>query len=155
MQAGRVSKIVAAGVLVLSFGIAVAYAATADDAIKGRQNCMKNGHGAMMGVLVPIIKGEKPYDAAAIQAAVAVNESACADWDKWWGADTMKGETLETWAKPEIWSDAKGFEAAGGKFYAAYLPVKNSTDEASFKAAFPALGDACKGCHETFRKPKE
>ncbi len=29
-----------------------------------------------------------------------------------------------------------------------------ATDEASFKAAFPELGNSCKGCHEKFRRPK-
>ena len=67
MVAGRVSKIVATSVLVLGFGVALAHAGPADDAIKGRQGCMK-AHGASMGVMVPMIKGEKPYDNAAILA---------------------------------------------------------------------------------------
>ena len=153
MKPSKVAGIVTAGTLVLGLGIGLAMA-SADDAIKGRQGCMK-AHGATMGVLVPMMKGEKAYDNAAIQAAFANEEAACADWSKWWGADTQKGETLETWAKPEIWTDAAGFEAAGGAWYQAYTAVKGTAEEASFKAAFPALGAACKGCHEKFRRPKE
>jgi cytochrome c556 len=131
-----------------------AFAGAADDSIKGRQACMK-AHGASFGTFMPIIKGEKPYDKAAIDAAFANEDKACADWAKFWGADTQKGETLETWAKPEIWTDAKGFEAAGGAWYQAAQAVKATADEAAFKAAFPALGNGCKGCHEKFRRPKE
>ena len=154
MVATSFSKVMAAGVLLLGFGIAAGHAATADEAIKGRQACMK-ANGKMMGELAAILKGEKPYDTAAVQAAMTDHEPACADWDMWWGADTQKGETAETWAKPEIWTDAEGFKAAGGAFYEKYVALKGTTDEAGFKAAFPELGNGCKGCHEKFRRPKE
>ena len=153
MAAGKLLGIVAAGAVVLGLGATLAYA-SADDAIKGRQGCMKS-HGKMIGELAAMFKGEKPYDAATVQASLAADETACADWDKWWGEDTMKGETAETWAKPEIWSDGAGFKAAGGAFYDKYLALKATTDEAGFKAAFPELGNGCKGCHEKFRRPKE
>jgi cytochrome c556 len=154
MVARGMTKFIGAGIVLLGFGSALAFAGAADDAIKGRQTCMK-AHGASMGVMVPMIKGEKPYDGAAIQETLAKEEAACADWSKWWGPETMKGETVETYAKPEIWSDAKGFEDAGKAWYAAYTAVKATSDEAGFKAAFPALGKSCQGCHEKFRRPKE
>lgn len=153
MAAGKLLGIVTAGALILGLGATLAYA-SADDAIKGRQGCMK-ANGKMMGELAAMFKSEKPYDAAAVQASLAADETACADWDKWWGEDTKKGETAETWAKPEIWSDAAGFKAAGDAFYGKYLALKATTDEAGFKAAFPELGNGCKGCHEKFRRPKE
>jgi cytochrome c556 len=109
--------------------------AGADDIIKARQACMK-ANGAAMGTMVPMMKGEKPY------------------WDKWWAADAQAGATVETFAKPEIWTDAKGWTDASAAWYAAFTAVKASTDEASFKAAFPALGGSCQGCHEKFRRPK-
>ncbi len=131
-----------------------AFAGPIDDLIKERQACMK-AQGAAMGVFVPVMKGEKPFDAAAHNAAFDAMGAACANWAKFFAPETVKGETVETWAKPEIWSDAKGFEAASGKGYAAGQALKAATDEASFKAAFPAFGEGCKGCHETFRRPKE
>ena len=153
MQAKNTWKLAALGSLVaLGLGATLAYA-SADDSIKGRQACMK-AHGASMGVMVPMIKGEKPYDNAAIQATLTAEDAACADWAKWWGADTQKGETVETFAKAEIWTDAAGFEAAGGAWYKAFQAAKGSADEASFKATFPALGASCQGCHEKFRRPK-
>jgi cytochrome c556 len=146
-------SLIASAVLALAMSAGFAMAGPADDAIKARQGCMK-GHGGVMAVAVPIMKGEKPFDAAALKTAYDAEGAACADWAKWWGADTQKGETVETFAKPEIWTDPKGFEAAGGAWYAAAQKMWAATDEASFKAAFPAVGEGCKGCHEKFRRPK-
>jgi len=135
------------------FVVTSAFAGAGDDAVKGRQACMK-AQGASMGVSMPIIKGEKPFDKAAIAAAFGNVDKACADWAKFWAPGTDKGETLESWAKPEIWTDGKGFEAAGRVWALAAQDVKGAADLAAFKAAMPALGDGCKGCHEKFRRPK-
>ncbi len=153
MAAGKLLGIVTAGALILGLGATSAYA-SADDAIKGRQGCMK-ASGKMMSEFAAMFKGEKPYDSAAVQTAIAAHDAACADWAKWWGEDAMKGETVETWAKPEIWSDPEGFKTVGEAFYGKFLALKATTDEAGFKAAFPELGNGCKGCHDKFRRPKE
>lgn len=145
-------KIAFAGSIVLGLGTA---AMAADmGPIESRQACMK-ANGKMMGVMVPMIKGEQPYDNDAIQAAVTAAEAACAGWAGWWGEDTKSGGSVETYAKDEIWSDMAGFEAAGGAYVKAVGAVKASTDEASFKASFADLGGSCKGCHEKFRRPKD
>jgi cytochrome c556 len=133
---------------------ATAYAGPLDDAIKARQACMK-ANGASMATFVPVLKGEKAFDAAANKVATDAVDAACGGWAGWWAPETAKGETLQTWAKPEVWSDAAGFEAAGKAYYTALTAIKASTDDATFKAAFPAFGDSCKGCHEKFRAPKE
>ena len=140
---------VAAAAAVVSIGLA--FAGPADDAIKARINCMKAGHGGVMAVAVPIMKGEKPFDAAALKVAYDAEGAACADWSKWWGVDTQKGETLKTSAAPAIWTDPAGFEAAGAAWFAAAQKMWAATDEVSFKAAFPAFGKSCQSCHEKFR----
>jgi cytochrome c556 len=135
--------------LVLSSGFSFA---NGDDAIKARQACMK-ANGASMGVMVPMIKGEKPYDGAAIQTALAAVDTACAKWSESFPEDSMTSTTMKTKALEAIWKDPKGFEAAGGVYYKAFTELKATKDEASFKAAFPALGKGCGGCHEKFRAP--
>lgn len=136
----------------MTFAAGTAFAGPADDAIAGRQACMK-AHGAMMGLAVPVMKGEKQFDAEAMNAAYAKEDAACADWAKFWIPESMQGETLKTTAKKEIWDDPKGFEAAGAVWYEAAQKLRAATDEASFKAAFPAVGAGCQGCHEKFRTP--
>lgn len=135
----------------LALGLSSAAMADAKAAIEAREACMK-ANGAMMNVMVPVIKGQKPYDKAAIDAAIADSQKACAGWADWWGEDTKPGGAVKTEAKAEIWSDPAGFEAAGKAYMAAEAAVLASTDEASFKAAFPALGKSCQGCHEKFRQ---
>jgi cytochrome c556 len=139
----------------LCAGLATAaYAGPADDAVKARIDCMK-ANGAGMGTFVPIMKGEKPFDAAAVKTATDAIDKACAGWADWWKPEFKKGETAESWAKDEIWTDMAGFEAAGNANYEAMTALKAATDDASFKAAFPKVGASCQGCHEKFRKPKE
>ena len=151
-----ISKIttgVMAGAMVLALGAGVAYAALAgDEAITARQTCMK-ASGKAMGTMVPMIKGEKPYDAAAIKAVLDADGAACAKWAEFWPEDSKTSTALKTRALPAIWSDPKGFEAAGGTYYKAFTELAATTDEAGFKAKFPALGAACGGCHEKFRAP--
>jgi cytochrome c556 len=128
--------------------------ADADATIKARQACMKS-QGALMGVAVPVMKGEKPYDTAAIAAAFEAQGKACADWANFWSEESISGGTAEHYAKPEILSDKAGFEKASGDAYTAMQALKAATDEASFKAAFGPVGEACKGCHDKFRRPKD
>ena len=135
----------------LALGLSSAAIADAKASIEAREACMK-ANGGMMKVMVPIIKGQKPYDKAAIDAAIAASQKACGGWADWWGEDTKPGGALKTEAKAEIWSDPAGFEAAGKAYMTAEAAVLASTDEASFKAAFPALGKSCQGCHEKFRQ---
>ena len=148
-------KTITAGVLVMGLGVTLAYA-SADDKIKARQAEMK-ANGKAMGALVAIMKGEAPYDATVVKAsidAMVAGDKASGDAHAW-DADSAKGETVETWAKPEIWAEGSDVGAKYQAWVDARTAVAATTDEASFKVAFPALGASCQGCHEKFRRPKE
>lgn len=129
-----------------------AIAGPLDDIVTARQACMK-ANGKAMGTFVPIVKGG-PYDAAAVQTAIASMEAACAGWASWWGEEAKTGETVVSRAKPEVWTDKATFDAAGMAYYNAVQALKATTDEAGFKAAFGAVGGSCQGCHEKFQAPK-
>ncbi len=151
-------KSFSARALILAIGLGIAGASSvlaagsADDLINARQAEMKVNMKAMK-VLVAILKGEAAYDAAAVQTAVKSMKDARAEGlaQDVWNASTQTGATVKTEAKPEIWSDSAGFAAAWKAYDDALAGLEASTDEASFKAAFPALGASCKGCHEKFR----
>ena len=148
MKPTRIFGILAAAAISLG----IASAAMADSGpIDAREACMK-ANGKMMKTMVPVLKGQAAYDKAAIDAAIGKAEKACAGWDNWWGEDTKASSGADTEAKDEIWSDKAGFDAATAAYLKARDGVKASADEASFKAAFPALGGSCKGCHEKYRK---
>ncbi|MCG6941572.1 MAG: cytochrome c [Thiohalocapsa sp.] len=61
----------------------------------------------------------------------------------------------DTDATAEVWSDAQGFadKAQQAKdAAAAFSEAVSSGDKAAIMGAFKDLGDACKGCHEAYRK---
>lgn len=155
MTLSKLSKTLIASAVVASFGVGFAYA-SADDQINARQEEMK-ANGKAIGDMVKIFKGETPYDAAAVKAAIdsMVAAEKKANDVKAWDASSQQGGTVKSYAKPEMFTDAAGV----GAVYKAYLDARTAlaatTDEAGFKAAFPALGAACKGCHEKYRLPKE
>ena len=143
----------AAAVLALSFGASLAMAG-GDDSITARRACMK-ANGAGMGVMVPMIKGEKPYDAAAVKTALETMGKACDAWATFWPEDSKTSTTQKTRASDAIWKDKAGFEAAGNTYYNAEQALLATKDEAGFKAAFPAVGAACGACHKVFRTALE
>ncbi len=143
----------AGALMALTLGAGLAMAG-GDDSITARKACMK-ANGAGMGVMVPMIKGEKPYDAAAVKTALETMGKACSAWDTFWPDDSMTSTTQKTHASDAIWKDKAGFAAAGMAYYTAEQALSKTTDEAGFKAAFPALGAACGGCHKAFRTAME
>ncbi len=143
--------------LLVSAAFTVAFAvpgfAGVDDIIKERQTCMKTQAGNVFGMMFPMLKGEKPYDAAMVADGFAKMGAACANWATYW-SDEAKGGTIPHRSKDEAWTDRAGLEAASAASYTALQALKATTDEASFKAALPAVGAGCQGCHEKFQAPK-
>jgi cytochrome c556 len=142
---------VAVVALAMTSGLAMA---GGDDSITARKACMKS-HGAGMGVMAPMFKGEKPYDAAAVKAALESMGKACEAWDTFWTEDSKTSTTQKTHAAETIWTDKAGFAAAGTNYYNAEQALLATKDEAGFKAAFPALGAACGACHKAYRTAME
>ena len=123
--------------------------------IEARQACMK-ANGAMMSVMVPIIKGEKPYDKAAI------DERHRRDRSRLRRLGRLVGRGHEAGRRGRDLGQARNLDRQGrlrGRRRRLRArpreAVKASADEASFKAAFPALGKSCQSCHEKFRRPKD
>jgi cytochrome c556 len=149
MFSRRLISVLATAAAASSIVASLAFAGPIED----RQAAMK-ANGKAMGPLVAIMKGEAPYDGAVVKSST---DTVLADFEKALksfpeGSD--KG-SVETWAKPEIWLDMEGFKKAGDSAVTAVKVLAATSDEAGFKAAFPAVGEACKNCHEKFRRPKE
>ncbi len=124
------------------------------DPIADRIALMK-ANGKAVGTMVPIAKGEAPFDAAIVAAGLAaINEDAMKmDVAVLFPAGSDKGETT---ASPKIWEDMAGFQAAVDKFKAdaAAAVAANPQDLAAFQAQFGALTKNCGACHETYRIKK-
>ena len=117
--------------------------------VMARQGLMQS-NGRSFGPLVAILKGESTDLAAAAAAAQTINANITAAV-LLFQAGTAKGEVPGSRARPEIWTERAEFEAAAAALIEAsanLVDAANSGDVDTFKAAFPALGQACGGCHE-------
>jgi cytochrome c556 len=111
------------------------------------------GNGKNAGALGAIIKGDKPYDQATVDAALAQFEDTVKKFPTLF-PESIKGMKAEGdySASPKVWEDKAGFDAHVATFAKAVADAKASTkDLDTLKAAMPAIGKSCGGCHETFR----
>src|SRR5581483_8373809 len=139
--------VVIAGALLIGVG-----AVLAQDAVKDAQAVMK-ANGKNAGALAAMVKGEKPYDQAAVDTAFAQFEQTAKKLPTLFPA-SMKGMKLEGDydASPKVWDDNAGFEEHVASFAKTVGEAKAKIkDLETLKANFPLLGKQCGGCHETYR----
>lgn len=63
-----------------------------------------------------------------------------------------------TRALPEIWSDGRGFTAAGARLVVAARGLDGAArggDMAAIRVAMRGVAGACSGCHDNFRGPEQ
>jgi len=127
-------------------GTALAQFARPDAAIKYRKATMTvmSTHFARIGA---VAKGEVPFnkDEVAKNAAI-VNAMASLPWQAF-GTGTEGGDSL-----PSVWSDESKFKSAQEKLIAATASLSSAGDLDAVKKATAAVGGACKGCHDDFKK---
>lgn len=126
------------------------------DPIADRKALMKE-RGKLVGTLAPMVKGEKPFDAAVATAALkGLSENAQKfDADVLFPAGSETGG--ETAALPAIWQEMPAFKAAAEKFRVdvAAAVAANPQDLDALKTQFNAVTTNCGACHEKFRMKKE
>ena len=140
--------LVVAGVLLLSVGAVVAQQEVANQT----QTTMK-ATGRAMGSLAPMVKGEKPYDQAVVDTALSQLQDTAKKLPTMF-PDSIKGLKIEGdySSSPKVWEDKAGFAAKIDSFAKAVTEAKGKIkDLDSLKAAVPAIGKECSGCHETYR----
>jgi cytochrome c556 len=100
-----------------------------------------------------MIKGEKPYDQAVVNASLTQLEETAKKLPAMF-PDSIKGLKIEGdySSSPKVWEDKAGFAAKIESFAKVVAEAKGKiTDLDSLKATMPAIGKECSGCHETFR----
>jgi cytochrome c556 len=140
--------LVVAATLLLGVGAVVAQ----QDIVKQTQTVMK-GNGKNAGALAAIVKGEKPYDQATVDTAMAQFEDTAKKLPTLFPVSTkgLKPEGDYS-ASPKIWEDKAGFDAKIASFAKVVSEAKPKIkDIDTLKANFPAIGKECGACHETFR----
>ncbi len=136
--------------LAATMTIAAAAPALAADPIAARQAIMKQ-NGKDTKALVGFLKGETPYDAAAVTALfTSMNAGAKAFGTNFPPTSKTGGKTE---AAPAIWEKPAEFKAAVAKFQAD-TGAAAAAKPASLDAMKPLFGQVtanCKSCHESFR----
>ena len=136
---------------------AVLFGATAvvaqQDIIEQSHASMKANGKALGGTLSPMARGDKPYDQAAVDAALAQLEESAKKIPSLYPASVKDvKQTSEYTPSPKIWEDKAGFDAATANFAKAVSEAKGKIkDIDSLKATMPSIGKSCSGCHETYR----
>lgn len=77
---------------------------------------------------------------------------------RWFPRGSGPEAGIRTRALPLIWSDRAAFTRAGAGLVVAARNLQaaaRSGDVAAIRAAAPAVGRACSGCHEDFRAPEQ
>ena len=141
--------LVVTGALLLSVGVGIAQ----QDVVKQTQADMKGNGKALGGVLTPMVKGEKPYDQAAVNDALKVLDDTAKKLPTMF-PESIKGVKIEGdySSSPKIWEDKAGFAAKIDSFAKVVTEAKAKIkDLDSLKTTVPAIGKECSGCHETFR----
>ncbi|UGY15999.1 c-type cytochrome [Bradyrhizobium septentrionale] len=143
--------VIVAAMLALSAGAVVAQ----QDQVKKTQGMMKD-NGKNAGALAAILKGEKPYDQATVNAALAQFEDTAKQLPTLF-PESMKGVKLDGdyTPSPKIWEDKAGFAQQAASFAKAVADAKGKIkDVDTLKAELGLIGKQCGGCHETYRIKK-
>lgn len=109
--------------------------------------------GDSMKKIADTLKGGGSLNPDLVDAAHKINELAPQLKD-WFPAGSGPETGRKTGAKPEIWTQPDEFALKRETFVteaAKLSELADANDAAGFAAQVPALGKACKGCHEEFR----
>lgn len=122
------------------------------DPIEERQKILK-GMGDATKPVVPILKGEAPFDLAPVQTALDTYIDGVKKLPGLFPDDSKTGHKTE--ALPRIWDEKVKFNALYEKLGKdAETARAGITDEASLKALFPKVLGDCKACHDDYRQKK-
>jgi cytochrome c556 len=145
-----IRAVIAGVVLIGGIGIAVAQ----QDPATIRKALMKdNGKNEYGTGLSGMVRGQKPYDQAFVDAALDQFEKTAKQLPTLF-PDTAKESVPggEYKASSKIWDNKADFEDHIAKFAAEVTQAKAKIkDLDSLKAEYPTLNGACNSCHETYR----
>ena len=129
-------------------------ASLANDPAKERQELMKSV-GDAVKVIVPMAKGEAPYDATAAVEAMKTLNKVPDEFVALFPKGSESGHDTE--ASPKIWEDPDGFKAKAEdmkKASAQGIEEAGKGVDALNAVTFGPLLQTCKACHDEYRIKK-
>lgn len=141
--------VVAMGALLLATGVVVAQ----QDVAVQQQNLMKSQGRSMYAVMLKMVKGETPYDQAAVNAALTALEADVGKIPTVFTSNPKVDVVDATFGSSQkIWQSKADFDAKVPPVTKTIAEVKGTVkDAASLKVAFDAIQAKCTDCHETYR----
>jgi cytochrome c556 len=140
----------AAVVLVFGAGAVIAQS----DPIAMRMALMK-GNDDNARIVVPMMRGQAPFDAAKVDAAFAQWADTAQKLPGLFPDNAKTGQ--KTRASSKIWVTKADFDAKAAEFAKAVAEnrdkAKSSLD--GLRAAIPVVGNACDNCHKEYRLSKQ
>jgi len=134
----------------LSIGAVVAQ----QDPVTTRENLMKENNKHAL-VVVRMMRGQAPFDAAAVDAAFAQWADTAQKLPSLFPDNSKTGG--DNRASPKIWVNKKDFDAKAAAFgkSVAENRAKGKGSLDGLRAAIGAVGKACDDCHKEYRLGKD
>jgi cytochrome c556 len=144
-----IRTVVVVGALLLGVG---AVTAQQDVAVQ-QQNLMKTQGKSMYGVIAKTVKGETPYDQAAIDTAITELETSLGKIATVFTPNPKEDVVDATFGSSQkIWQNKADFDSKVPPVLKAIADVKGTIkDTAGLKVAFDSIQAKCTDCHETYR----
>ncbi len=146
--------LIRATVAVIAVALGAGAVIAQQDPVTTRENLMKENNKNAIAA-VKMIRGQAPFDAAAVDAAFAQWADTAQKLPGLFPENSKTGG--DNRASPKIWLNKKDFDekaAAFGKVVADNRDkAKASLD--GLKAAIPVVGKGCDNCHEDYRLSKQ
>jgi cytochrome c556 len=141
--------VIVAGTLLLGTG---AVMAQQDIAVK-QDNLMRTQGKSMYVTMLKMVKGEIPYDQAAIDASIKELEEDVPKIPTVFESNPKEDVVNATYGSSQkIWQNKADFDSKVPAVNKAIADVKGTIkDTASLKVAFDTIQAKCNDCHETYR----
>jgi cytochrome c556 len=141
--------VVVAGILLLGAG---AVMAQQEIAVK-QDNLMRGQAKSLYNVMLKMVKGEIPYNQAAVDAAIKDLEASVPTIATVFATNPKQDVVNATYgASQKVWQNKADFDSKIPPVVKAIADVKGKIkDVDSLKAAYTSINDRCTDCHETYR----
>jgi cytochrome c556 len=149
------NKTLISAALAVAVTATAAWAATPAENVAARQNNFKQiGHAQK--AISDELKKPSP-DVAVLRSSTQVLAGLAPNVHRWFPRGTGVESGAKTGALPIIWQQNAQFNGRANQLVNATRGLQRAAASGNvdqIKAAFPAVGGACKGCHDTFKGPK-
>jgi cytochrome c556 len=118
-----------------------------------QDNLMRGQAKSLYTVMLKMVKGEIPYDQAAVDAAIAQLAESVPKISGVFAINPKEDVVNATYgASQKIWQNKADFDSKIPPVAKAIADVKGKIkDVASLKVAYTSINDRCTDCHETYR----